>query len=1304
MKGVGELSPIGFLYPSFANGMAGDWAKDFAGINAQLQQLRMTVGIGPDRSGNGWRVESAGAVVMSTDATNGMKNHPPIWPACLATQTCDWNDPLTNAWNDMFRRCAQGALHTALGACEGGDATAETNLLRWRIEAAMWLAATMTGSVPQGMFDAPMPAVTFPNTTDINHCSPIAHVFANANFDNAGGMSLPTTGPAGATSGELAALSEDHPPTGIDVGFHDWGARAAEELPLDLRLAYLGAKKGDCQDNNAYNAQIWGSNVAGASDFTNLADFFARKLAFSGVGKDSLDASAVDAIAERLDGASCYGPVGDLATTSAYEGGLSPGWLQGLVAALKTQQSGSSDMRAPFFRTDDDDWYPWQNTFVWNGSSFVEQSLKDGKDPNYNVTSRPRDQWFDDSALQYHWHDTDASGTTYRNTRVWYNLGFDEPSWWGQDAWFKEDRLATRNAPSRRIRAGLNAMAPNGDCGAAWQFTQAVALACVATVGITDSLTWPDPPTDLHTIDDLTRLEGWYRETGTQQKERLGRLYLENVPAVAIASFDAQRVSTGGTGGDVGKGVLAIQNAMLDILKQWVVVGAQMDDLTLKIHETRVAIDGIIVAGDINFANLSIERLQTEKDVVVEVANAVKGFFNLGDSPNLIGPIAGAAGAAGAVAIDGLILHELDNEKGDLVRQRADQIEQSFIDLEKSVQADSLAIKDAMTQVQQDVAAVDSATIDLQNVRNGVAYSIGKAAGLGVWNCGSPDHPAECQSHVNTVLNRRYAAYALRYKSALREAKALAYMARRAIEQRIGLHLDGITDSVGPLEPPKSWAEDVCHLTGVDYKSLRQALPLDAGTAAQAQLDQTEATEFADQFVGDYVRKLTDFVNYYNLKYPAHAGTDTAVLSVRENVIARGGACAAPSYNLLHNSGHLNFTVPAGVSQAGWQKHVANGSDPFVLSNLSVAGLSLPSDASGGGTAWLRMAPLATQSGALESQNTGAVSGPAGLVSQQVTLGPGHYALSWWDVALDANGATTAKSLGDYRVTVFDPSWNVAGSFNGAPSVSASSGAAPTWSARHVIAFDVPSSAAYRVAFGASISPMLAGSVAIADVQLEALATGGATRDYEDTDSLGQVRLSACSASADDLRGAFVRSCDATGTCWWELASPIFIDTSAFAVNGHSLIGKLASGNFNFRHVDVAVNLVGTAVRDCTGSPTPDCYGSAYLEYSLDHNGDDVGVLGFDGTAQTFDFGVATIAHAKALTAERYITMPLSSDDQSLLNQNGILKPELRGRPIDGLYQLRIYDSPALRWENLQDIQIVLNYRYWSRVATPGQF
>jgi hypothetical protein len=182
------------------------------------------------------------------------------------------------------------------------------------------------------------------------------------------------------------------------------------------------------------------------------------------------------------------------------------------------------------------------------------------------------------------------------------------------------------------------------------------------------------------------------------------------------------------------------------------------------------------------------------------------------------------------------------------------------------------------------------------------------------------------------------------------------------------------------------------------------------------------------------------------------------------------------------------------------------------------------------------------------------------------------------------------------------------------------------------------------------------------------------------------------------MRAAFVRNCDPDGTCHFDLTTPLTINTQTMTSNGMSLAGKLAAGNYNFRHIDVAVNVVGTGVLDCTDTGSPDCFGSGYLQYGLTDDGSTAGVLGFDGQYRTFDFGVATIDHAKAITAERYITTPIGSADQGLISQ--VQAVQFRGRPMDGVYQFRIFDTPALHFDHIQDIQLILNYHYWSRVTT----
>ncbi len=42
-------------------------------------------------------------------------------------------------------------------------------------------------------------------------------------------------------------------------------------------------------------------------------------------------------------------------------------------------------------------------------------------------------------------------------------------------------------------------------------------------------------------------------------------------------------------------------------------------------------------------------------------------------------------------------------------------------------------------------------------------------------------------------------------------------------------------------------------------------------------------------------------------------------------------------------------------------------------------------------------------------------------------------------------------------------------------------------------------------------------------------------------------------------------------------------------------------------------------------------------------------------------------------------------------------REELRGRPLQGLYTLRIWEDGAVKWSNVEDVQLIVDYRYWTR-------
>ena len=73
----------------------------------------------------------------------------------------------------------------------------------------------------------------------------------------------------------------------------------------------------------------------------------------------------------------------------------------------------------------------------------------------------------------------------------------------------------------------------------------------------------------------------------------------------------------------------------------------------------------------------------------------------------------------------------------------------------------------------------------------------------------------------------------------------------------------------------------------------------------------------------------------------------------------------------------------------------------------------------------------------------------------------------------------------------------------------------------------------------------------------------------------------------------------------------------------------------------------------------------------------------------------ARIENARGLAAERYITNPLSSADKGLLEP--YTRQEFQGRPMDGSFSLKIWDAPGLKFDAIKDVQVIVNYRYWTR-------
>jgi hypothetical protein len=579
---------------------------------------------------------------------------------------------------------------------------------------------------------------------------------------------------------------------------------------------------------------------------------------------------------------------------------------------------------------------------------------------------------------------------------------------------------------------------------------------------------------------------------------------------------------------------------------------------------------------------------------------------------------------------------------------------------------------------------------------------------------------------VNTVLRRQFDVTKHRYERALESAKRAAYLARLSIEQRLGTRMNDLAENIGAIEAPALWVDDLCSVQGINYNALRTALPPGQGGSVVGEGGSEGSGEpgaeeldliagFSDQYIGDYVARLKEFVEFYNLRYPFREGDDTAIVSLREDARNSEARCLRDSKNLLSHSDRLD-TAPEGIGSddraiGGWRVSGCAGSVCLVLStdaplvdNSGMTSTPLaPPEGLGAATLFKTVSgeSLSVQLGAAE-ESLGPLVEPGprmpAAVYQTVTLrGGDRYALSWWDIARHANGGnyTAGTPPKSYRASVSTAGWELVSSNTFEPEHDGAE-----WSERRILAFNAPVDGEYHIAFAPVDTAGIGVDFAIANVQLEATASQAfGPTPYEATDA-GRIIFSGVCPIDDPatFRSRFDYRCGSDG-CFYEMRNLFLIDTEILSQGFSSLIGKVGVGNYNYRHTNTAVNLVGTGVLDCTNDPRSSCYSSAYLEYDFTHFAFNVPLIDYSNDVRCFNFGAGQIRSGKVLAAERVLSLPMGSADRELISQPAFLKPEFSGRPLSGSYRFRIKDTPALAWEKVEDVQIVLNYRYWSRVA-----
>lgn len=583
--------------------------------------------------------------------------------------------------------------------------------------------------------------------------------------------------------------------------------------------------------------------------------------------------------------------------------------------------------------------------------------------------------------------------------------------------------------------------------------------------------------------------------------------------------------------------------------------------------------------------------------------------------------------------------------------------------------------------------------------------------------------------YANTVLRRRFTTAQSRYRAAHEHAMRMAFLARIAIEQRLGIRMRDMHDRLSLVEAPANWESTICTHTGIDYARIR---------AEQGD----NSDNYAEAFIGSYVDRLERVVESYRLDYPFHEGTDTAVISLRDNVYHTRDVCPAPGAPVANLLGGSATLLDPQWSVVGCPL-VTNPSDPTgeqVVRNCVTSG-HLPTFA---GQA-ARPTPTTPELGAGEVNSVviGDRSGRSAVMSalgasrlaQNVTLTAGRYLLSWYGYHTYPASIPTAVAPA-LTGTSLSAASAVRVSIDGVPiaiaptakrvDTGADCPSNYTGECRFHAFFTVPSTATVEIAVKspaadtATVNP--ARWTALGKFQLESLARiqRGVVTINESNLLPGSFVVTSApgrSASAlpvcEDTHGnrfregwrhdclrlcpdGFSRACADASTslyCYWERSFEI--GPSELEAAGDLERAGFAIGNYNYRFESVALNFVGSNIRTCEFSTNPSqCNSSGNVPYSIEHAGP-FQVRNFGGDLYTAPLFAGRIEHARGLAAERYLTNPLSSADRSLVEP--YTRYELRGRPLTGAYVIRIWDTGEVNFNEIEDIQVLLGYRYWTR-------
>ncbi len=790
-------------------------------------------------------------------------------------------------------------------------------------------------------------------------------------------------------------------------------------------------------------------------------------------------------------------------------------------------------------------------------------------------------------------------------------------------------------------------------------------------------------------------------------------------PTLIKLFASGEAIPNTGVGGRYLDGLKAQYDALLSIQRSFDAFRSSASDLSLE----------LLVYDSIRRESSNLLDAARAQEHAIWLGTAASAYA-LAAETNAVSIVSsfGASDTARAVSI-GLLFAAAESQVAALQHQAAATKEgQEQKRLELIIRMTGL-VTQAKLAAQNLVGALNDlskATADVKLVQNKARKA---RAAVNLADFANPAEKKDPQ-FLNVAMRRIMNTKVLRYESALKRARQLAFLARRAIELRFGVDLQRMTEPMTLAEAPASWANDVCTMQGINYEKIRRPDPEQPVAGYEVGSTPLPGDDFANEYIGDYVRKLEDFLNSYPIDYPLHDSDDTAVISLADDRFRVSTECMTPGDNRLYYASGLNrgddpdptpdsvgwYTQGCGLTLPGggeWKGCVGVTEATLQLSSggsgLTTTGL--PLDA---GAFQLRHEPCAGPLGTCPDVS-GYTAGGA-LTQSLLDLKPGTHVASIHALA-DPDSSHGAGDQAELRIVRDGDGATVAQTLISA--------GATSWT-RSEVSFLAITGERYRLELHPSIASQslppapVSGAPAWPSVFLAAAQVEPADHDKNGqvvaaskwirTDAIRDVVDPVCHESRGPaLRKRFKRRCeyvcaDGIGAkcagqdpnstpqvCFYE--AKFHIDLAEIERGLIIPSGQIAIGNFNYRHNLVGINAVGSGLTSCDGQAAS-CYYNGFLEYTLFQDGN-VPIRNYLGGTLAARMDEGHIEHGKMLAAERVITNPPSSTDLGLMEP--YMKHELKGRPMQGLYTLRIWDRPGLRWDHLEDLQLVWRYHYWTR-------